>query len=270
MKIIDMKKDDYMINRIIALPQRWKNGQIWDYSTVKRPDHGFYTVLHGRCEYVVNSGKSIVCNAGDVLYIPKGINYTVHFSCGSGESDKFCRSLLINFRMKDAFGSDAAFSDGIKKISFDTFGEISRAFLNIIELYKQNRIPEIKSAFFDIISKLNKSKTQTAADPIESVLKYIDTHFTLPIMVPYLAEMCALSETSFRRKFREAVGESPVKYINSLRISKSKELLRSSNITIDEITDFLSFYDRAHFCKTFKNHTGTSPNTYRKKHTANR
>lgn len=269
MKIIDMKKDDYMINRIIALPQCWKNGQTWDYSTVKRPDHGFYTVLRGKCEYVSSSGKTTVCNPGDVLYIPKGINYTVHFSCGS-ENDKFCRSLLINFNIRDAFGSNAAFGAGIKKISFDTFGEISKAFLNIIELYKQSRIPEIKSAFFDIISRLNKSRAQTSTDPVESVLKYIDTHFTSPVTVPHLAEQCALSETSFRRKFKEAVGESPVKYINSLRISKSKELLRSSNITIDEIADFLSFYDRAHFCKVFKSHTGVSPNAYRKKHTANR
>ncbi|MDY6315326.1 MAG: hypothetical protein SPL89_09210 [Clostridia bacterium] len=65
----------------------------------------------------------------------------------SGENNKFCRSLLINFNISDAFGSDAAFNAGTKKISHDTFGEISKAFLNIIELYKQNRIPEIKSAF---------------------------------------------------------------------------------------------------------------------------
>lgn len=265
MKVVNMKNDDYMIGRIIAFSQCWRNGQIWEYSAFKRPDHGLYIVIQGKCEYLLNNGKIISCNPGDVLYIPKEINYTVRFFHDACNGENFCRTLLINFCIKDSDGNEASFSESIEKVYFDQNGEAEKLYKNIIELYKQNMWAEIKRSFFDLIIKICEKKTVKDFDLTHLALQYVNSHFAEPLRIDEIAKKYAMSETVFRKKFKELTGQSPVKYINSLRILKSKELLGSSEITIDTIADFLSFYDKAHFCKAFKSATGISPYAYRKK-----
>jgi len=41
--------------------------------------------------------------------------------------------------------------------------------------------------------------------------------------------------------------------------------LSNSELTIDEIVDFLGFYDKAYFCKMFKEKTEVTPKEYRGK-----
>lgn len=264
MGILDMKKDDFCINRIICVTQRWKNMAPWSYLDVKRPDHGIYEILDGRCEYTMKNGEKITCTAGDVMYIPKGINYIAHFFAAPGQSDEYCNAYLANFNITDGNGIEAAFSDRIERIYRDDGGVLCDSFVKITDLYRKNQINETKSVFFKIISSIVRTVHNAGAGAVAEGLKYIESNFTSQISVGTLAEKCAMSETSFRRNFKEITGESPVKYINSLKIAKAKELLKSSEITIDEIADFLSFYDKAYFYKVFKNAVGVTPAEYRR------
>ena len=153
MRILDMKKDDFCVNRIICVTQRWKNMAPWSYLDVKRPDHGIYEILGGRCEYTMKNGEKITCTAGDVMYIPKGINYIAHFFAAPGQSDEYCNAYLANFNLTDENGAEAAFSDRIERIYRDDGGVLCDGFVKITDLYRKNRINETKSVFFKIISE---------------------------------------------------------------------------------------------------------------------
>ena len=138
-------------------------------------------------------------------------------------------------------------------------------FENIVSLYFKNRVLSTKSEFYAILSRIAENRTEENGSAVWEGIKYIEDNFNQPITVGELAKMCAVSETSFRRIFKETTGESPVKYINRLKIAKAKELLKSSEITVDEIAYFLSFYDKSYFCKTFKSVTNLTPAQYRKR-----
>ena len=265
MKILDIKKDDFCANKIVCVTHQWKNASSWSYLDKKRPDHGIYEILGGECEYTMKNGEKILCVAGDILYIPKGTIYIARFITDSNQSADFFNAYLVNFNLLDENGSEAAFSEKIVHICRDANGSLCDSFVKITNLYRQNRTNEAKSVFYSIISSIVRTAPEVGAGAIAEGLKYIESNFTSQISVAVLAEKCAMSETSFRRNFKEITGESPVKYINSLKIAKAKELLKSSEITIDEISDFLSFYDKAYFHRAFKKAVGVTPAQYRKR-----
>ena len=133
-----------------------------------------------------------------------------------------------------------------------------------MNLYRKNRVNEVKSIFYRILSKITEDYNNINKGAVSPAINYIQNNFNSQISIGTLADLCAMSQATFRRLFKETTGKSPVKYINSFKIEKSKELLKSSEITIDDITDSLSFYDKAYFCKVFKNVVGVSPSEYRR------
>ncbi|UKI39192.1 MAG: AraC family transcriptional regulator [Alistipes putredinis] len=69
----------------------------------------------------------------------------------------------------------------------------------------------------------------------------------------------------FARSFAEMRGKTIGKYKNELRLDEARRLLASSAFSIQEICYKSGFRDVAHFCRTFRKITGTSPSEYRKK-----
>lgn len=267
LKITDIKKDDFCVCKIICMAQRWENHTSWSYLNAERPDHGFYMIIRGRCEYTMKNGEKIIGKKGDIMYIPKGINYEVYFDNTEDDvSEPQVNAYLVNFILTDENGEETALSESIKCVYSGKVGYFAEQFKNMIELYRQNRRIYIKSMFYEILSKISQQLNEDETGIISEGIKYIENNFNSSVSIGELAKMCAVSETSFRRLFKKTTGESPVRYINNLKISKAKELLKSSEITVEEISDFLSFYDKAYFCRTFKALAGLTPSEYRKKY----
>ena len=81
-----------------------------------------------------------------------------------------------------------------------------------------------------------------------------------------LAQMCHLSESTFRRRFQQySGGQTPQSYRMKLRIEKAEELLHSS-ATIEEIADLLGFCDAPHLCRAYKMHTGRTLREQRRRY----
>ena len=123
--------------------------------------------------------------------------------------------------------------------------------------------------FFSLLEKLQTFHTLSdlngkVAQAIAPALLYMDSHVGENIPVSHLAKLCLMSETAFRRAFREQTGMSPVQYKIHSRINKAKVLLQSSEeIAIEEIAESLGFYDLSYFYKTFVSFTGTTPSRFR-------
>ena len=79
-----------------------------------------------------------------------------------------------------------------------------------------------------------------------------------------LAEELGLSRSHFYQVFKECTGASPYQYHLQLRISRARELLRGSVLSVKEIAAILKFHSVYQFSKMFKKKTGTSPSQYRR------
>ena len=72
-----------------------------------------------------------------------------------------------------------------------------------------------------------------------------------------------MSLRNFVRRFKQATGDSPLAYLQKLRIAAAKRLLESDHRTIQEISDAVGYQDAAFFRQLFERHTGVSPSAYR-------
>ncbi len=72
-----------------------------------------------------------------------------------------------------------------------------------------------------------------------------------------------MSETVYRKRFRQVTGLSPVQYINRLKIEKACQMLRSGDMSSSAISEFLNFYSLPYFYKVFRECMGMTPNQYR-------
>jgi len=80
-----------------------------------------------------------------------------------------------------------------------------------------------------------------------------------------VAREVGISSRHFKRRFKKATGDLPVKYIQRVRIDAAKERLETTGDTIDEIAWTVGYKNVSSFCRLFKTYTDLSPSAYRDK-----
>lgn len=100
-------------------------------------------------------------------------------------------------------------------------------------------------------------------DAIRSIQEWIDEHHAEDFSLAWLAEEKAMSPRTLIRRFKSATGESPLAYLQTVRIEMAKRLLETSKQTIAEITQNIGYEDVSSFSKMFKRKVGLSPREYR-------
>lgn len=95
--------------------------------------------------------------------------------------------------------------------------------------------------------------------------RFIEAHFCENLKVEDIAEEVALSKRSFIRRFKKATHQTPIQYIQSVKIEAAKEALELTEQTVNEIMYEVGYSDIKSFRSLFKKFTGLSPIDYRKK-----
>lgn len=101
---------------------------------------------------------------------------------------------------------------------------------------------------------------------LQIAVDHLVAHPSEPVALAQLAQLSGLSETHFRRLFRETLQESPAKYALRLRLNNACRALEGTNDTIAEIAADNGFFDQSHFVKAFRHHFGRTPTEYRRNH----
>ncbi|MCG8470266.1 MAG: helix-turn-helix domain-containing protein [Desulfobacterales bacterium] len=93
--------------------------------------------------------------------------------------------------------------------------------------------------------------------------EYMETRFGTALTIEEVARHVGLGLRQFRRRFKEATGESPIGYIQLIRIDHAKRLLEEGTLSLSEITWKVGYEDISSFRKLFKRATGIPPSRYR-------
>lgn len=99
---------------------------------------------------------------------------------------------------------------------------------------------------------------------IANVLALIQKDLAASWSNEILARKSHMSTGGFARSFRLWTHDTPVKYVQKLRIRKACAMLAGSDQTIKQIAAEVGFANRDHFSRVFTAHTGISPARYRK------
>jgi transcriptional regulator GlxA family with amidase domain len=106
-------------------------------------------------------------------------------------------------------------------------------------------------------------KTEHSDESISAAQEWLHQNFhqSFPLEAP--AERVGMSLRNFVRRFKRATGDSPLTYLQKLRVAAAKRLLESDRRSMQEISDAVGYQDAVFFRKIFQRHTGVSPSAYR-------
>lgn len=106
----------------------------------------------------------------------------------------------------------------------------------------------------------NAYKHITAKDyTIQNILEYMEANLGNNLKVADLAKICNMSYSHFARCFKDLYGRSCKEYLEILKIETADEMLRSTDLSINDISSELGYADASHFIRTFKKYKNTTP-----------
>ena len=100
----------------------------------------------------------------------------------------------------------------------------------------------------------------------QKVLPYIHQNLTESFTVSELAQNVSLNPQYMMRLFKKETNMSVLEYVTEQRILRAKELLLSTDSSIENIAVQLGYYNYTYFMKVFKRNMGMSPGQYRKQY----
>ena len=103
-------------------------------------------------------------------------------------------------------------------------------------------------------------------EPIKEAQLYIEKNYEQKLNIEELASMVNISGRSFLRRFKKATSNTPIEYIQRVKIEAAKKKLESSILNIQEVMFDVGYSDEKAFRNTFRKYAGLSPLEYRSKY----
>ena len=163
---------------------------------------------------------------------------------------------------------DPIYHVGVKEVIVKNFSQMLdfaitqpngyEAILSSLTLYLISLILSISKNQIQNNEFLNMQKIQEACIFMQ---ENIYDKFTLED----IAQSTNMSYSNFRKVFKQHTGITPHQYILQIKLSKVKELLSNTSMSVHDIAAKLNFESSDYFSYFFRNKIGISPLSYRKK-----
>jgi transcriptional regulator GlxA family with amidase domain len=94
---------------------------------------------------------------------------------------------------------------------------------------------------------------------------WIADHYAEPAPVTAMVRLSGLAERSFKRRFQQATGMSPLEYVHTLRLEEAKQMLEATDEPIEAIANEVGYEDAGFFSRLFRRSVNLTPAQYRKR-----
>lgn len=229
---------DFQIEHVGYVSVQRNENYFFEYKKGKET-YSFIYVSEGHLSYTLTeTNQTFFIKKGDVLFIPKHLPY---------------KTLYLQENTI------------IKIIVFDIFGDT-------IPQYVQNAICVKSQSMSSIFSKISNDPLFLAGKAYELLyhlirkadkqlpVKYtkilpaieeISAHYAENHKMKYYANLCNMSESNFRKLFKEYTGKSPVEYRNDIRMRAVHTMIISGEFTIQEAAYIAGFNNMSFFYQLY-------------------
>jgi|SRR5690625_1021870 len=111
---------------------------------------------------------------------------------------------------------------------------------------------------------IQKNKPKRMNRSVALVQHYINQNYTDALTLDILAKVGNINKYYLAHIFKEDVGISPIEYLNHIRMKEAKNLLETTNYTIEEVARFNGFSSQSFFSQAFRREMDQTPSEYRK------
>lgn len=125
-------------------------------------------------------------------------------------------------------------------------------------------LPLAPMLYDDFIRRVHRRRTNPRLSPqIQRCCDYIEMHLEEKIRAAGLAVLVGYTEYYLTHKFKEETGVSVNDYVKFAKVERAKVLLKSTDLTVQDISDRLGFGTRNYFSRVFQEIAGCTPVQYR-------
>lgn len=211
----------------------------------------------GTCFYL---DKKLSVSEGDIIFLPGKI-YSYSGWHGTPEIEVKYVNFLMNCS-SDIYDFEPQLltpDDTIRDDLLEIHNLLSGSSLDSLDAYAI--LYRLLKKIFLILShsEVNIDKT------LQTAISYITTNWNSNFSAKDIAKECCISESKLYHLFKSQLNQSPLHYLNSIKINKAIFYLENSNYSITTISQLVCFNSENHFRKIFADFTGTTPSKYRKK-----
>ncbi len=207
-----------------------------------RSFHALSFRVYGDTEFEHNGTINRV-SSGDVAFIPKNYGYT--------QTHKGEHLYVVHFEMNDDT-NETYFSITPR----DTIS-VQKLFEKMYKIWNEKQIGyqfAATSVFYKLLEELQKDVLSegvlSSPAKMKRILEYINANYSDPsLSVSQLAEMYGTSDTYFRREFKKLFDDTPLNYINRIRLQFAEELLHTGYYSVSEVAYKTGFSDPKYFSR---------------------
>lgn len=113
-------------------------------------------------------------------------------------------------------------------------------------------------------SKVELPKSLPKNDKLVSILAYMQDHYKT-VTLGELSSTFYFTESYLSKLIKATTGQTFLDIIKTIKLNKAIELLTTSDLKVQNISESVGFENNTHFIRTFKKVYGISPNQFRKK-----
>ena len=210
-------------------------------------------------DYCFADGRIVRVGENSIIFLPKDSEYHVRNICDGG-------SYRIAFGLVEA--------DGEKPFSLKlrNHQDMMKVFREAVNVWKRTDCykAQCMKSVYDIILTIEKEQNRnyipnSRGRIIVPAIEEIRARFTdNELSISELARACGISDAYFRRLFSGKTGVNPREYIVRLRIQYAERLLKSGELSVEEVAASCGYVEVSSFSREFTKRVGISPSDYKK------
>ena len=214
-------------------------------------------IQKGRGAYLYMN-KKLPVKEGDLVFIPEEI-YCYSEWHGEPEIEVIYVSCFMHYDQFQYEPQIICCSEETKADLLKISNLLSPDFSSELEAY---------SLFYkllqDVLPLMEQSEISLDRN-LQAAVAFIGDNWDQDFSVRELAESCCVSESTIYHLFKKEWGQTPIAFLNSIRINKAIEYLENTNYSVSAISQLVGFHSENHFRKVFTGITGVTPLKYRKR-----
>lgn len=216
-----------------------------------RPKHGFLYVSSGAICHRFQSGQphTLTAGTGDLMFIPQGSIYASTYLEDGTELK------IVQFDL--AAGALPSYLEAPTLLQLPEAGKLIGAFFRPGTTHPFGLL----KCFYDLLWQVDENQARVPGKyaRLLTAMTAMSEGYWENVPISHYATLCGMSESNFRRLFRQYTGVSPVDHRNALRLSAARAKLQSGEYNVSEAALSSGFTNLSFFIRLYKKKYGHTP-----------
>ena len=218
--------------------------------------------VHGGEFHIKYRGQTCSATRGDLILLD--CTEPHHYSAADSLEFSYIHFLGLNSRALVRYLTQDQFI--FRGRQADLVGARLEELLMLYHYHQPPRDARCSALIYEMLIELEAPEVMASdrQSPVNTVIRYIQQHFSEHLTLDILAGQANLSPFHFARMFKKQTGYAPLEYVLKVRLDTAKCLLKTTRIPIESIALQVGYGSSSSFANMFTQKVGLSPSQFRK------